>query len=1198
MAPAFSQVSVTGKTLVCPNATESYAVPSAPGDAYVWSLSSGGTLLNNGAPEVEVKWDTGAPGSGPHLLKVTIQNGNATATASLDVSIQATVPMSCPNKVNISLGPDGTSTIYPQTLLNANLPAYDNFVVEVNDAQGNSYGDQVHCEHIGEVMTGKVTDLCSGNTCWSYLVVEDKSGPTFDCPTQPTPMLCDQDFEQYPHPDCWDNCTNANQLLVVFLGQTIDDSNVCQEVWVTKNWMAIDAYGNESECEQVLKITSPNNVDFPSDTVWSCDTYAAFPNITDAAALADSLSETGSGVPGGVNGLYCAYNFNFSDDTLSACGNSFKIIRTWFVFNWCTGQVLVEDADGDTNEQLIEVMDFTPPELTLDPIILNANLKGSVGMLCRSTGLLPPATVTDNCNGFTTRIYTPVGEAVYVNDEDGAEGGYIPFPGLAIGIHEVTYEATDDCGNIGQKKVLIQVKDLKAPNAICDYITDANLTNEGTIEVFAETFDDGSIDNCCIDRFEVKRMGEPDAAFAPSIIFDCADSEETVVMRVYDCFDNYNDCMVLVQVNDKQAPVCVAPPDLTVDCTAIPVGLELSDSETLTELFGEASASDNCQNTLEELTATGNIYCGDGFINRQFVATDPAGNVSASCFQHITIEGKADWVIHFPADWSGACGGTDDSQGVWFENAGCDLFAVSWSDQFYNTSSDSACMQIIRTWEVINWCKYLPGMTAFAVPHQPGGDSISHVTHGNFSYFTYQQTIELTDGDPPVLTYTGDHEFCSLDDDCATGEVHLPLQVQDACTDDLPVKYVLDLHADGVPDGSGNGIFNGTLPLGEHLLVYEVVDGCGNEADLEVPFSVKDCKKPVAYCENGLIVELSQAGEVEVWAKDLNFNSSDNCPGDLTFSFSPDTTVQALTFDCLDVDDIQYVQLWVTDAAGNQDFCNTWIDIQDNFLDCHPGNNPLIAGTLRTEAGDGVENATVGLNTGQSVTTQADGHFAFPNLTSGGDYTVAPVKDDAPLNGVSTFDLVLISKHILAIQPLNSPYKIIAADVNRSNSVTTFDLVELRKLILHIEDDFSNNTSWRFVKKDFVFQNPDKPFDEIFPETIDINNLDTDLTGADFVAIKVGDVNGNAEASGFTHTEDRSTGKPLQIRLNPQKYAAGEPVVARFLARDFKNMEGVQFTLGFDPQLFDFESFTPGFLTSENVGLRFKNEGKLTFSWH
>jgi hypothetical protein len=39
-------------------------------------------------------------------------------------------------------------------------------------------------------------------------------------------------------------------------------------------------------------------------------------------------------------------------------------------------------------------------------------------------------------------------------------------------------------------------------------------------------------------------------------------------------------------------------------------------------------------------------------------------------------------------------------------------------------------------------------------------------------------------------------------------------------------------------------------------------------------------------------------------------------------------------------------------------------------------------------------------------------------------------------------DLVLISKHILGLEPLNSPYKMIAADANKSNSITTFDIVE------------------------------------------------------------------------------------------------------------------------------------------------------------
>ncbi|MBK7937144.1 MAG: hypothetical protein IPJ82_08605 [Lewinellaceae bacterium] len=96
---------------------------------------------------------------------------------------------------------------------------------------------------------------------------------------------------------------------------------------------------------------------------------------------------------------------------------------------------------------------------------------------------------------------------------------------------------------------------------------------------------------------------------------------------------------------------------------------------------------------------------------------------------------------------------------------------------------------------------------------------------------------------------------------------------------------------------------------------------------------------------------------------------------------------------------------------------------------------------------------------------------------------MTPTKDDNPLNGVSTYDLVLISKHILGLEPLNSPYKMIAADANKSNSITTFDIVEIRKLILGIYNELPNNTSWRFVDKDYVFPQPTNPFATTFPET-------------------------------------------------------------------------------------------------------------------
>jgi hypothetical protein len=113
-------------------------------------------------------------------------------------------------------------------------------------------------------------------------------------------------------------------------------------------------------------------------------------------------------------------------------------------------------------------------------------------------------------------------------------------------------------------------------------------------------------------------------------------------------------------------------------------------------------------------------------------------------------------------------------------------------------------------------------------------------------------------------------------------------------------------------------------------------------------------------------------------------------------------------------------------------------------------------------------------------------------------FTIEPEKDDNPLNGVTTYDLVLISKHILGLEPLNSPYKMIAADANKSGSITTFDIVEIRKLILGIYTELPNNTSWRFVDKSFSFPNANNPFQTAFPEVISVADAMTSQWGEDF----------------------------------------------------------------------------------------------------
>ena len=54
--------------------------------------------------------------------------------------------------------------------------------------------------------------------------------------------------------------------------------------------------------------------------------------------------------------------------------------------------------------------------------------------------------------------------------------------------------------------------------------------------------------------------------------------------------------------------------------------------------------------------------------------------------------------------------------------------------------------------------------------------------------------------------------------------------------------------------------------------------------------------------------------------------------------------------------------------------------------------------------------------------TNVNGQFSFAGLKQGYDYTVTPQLDKHYLNGTSTFDIILITKHILGVQPLNSAY--------------------------------------------------------------------------------------------------------------------------------------------------------------------------------
>jgi hypothetical protein len=248
-----------------------------------------------------------------------------------------------------------------------------------------------------------------------------------------------------------------------------------------------------------------------------------------------------------------------------------------------------------------------------------------------------------------------------------------------------------------------------------------------------------------------------------------------------------------------------------------------------------------------------------------------------------------------------------------------------------------------------------------------------------------------------------------------------------------------------------------------------------------------------------------------------------------------------------------------------------------------------VSGQIKTESGAGVTNVSI---SGQ--TTVANGLFSIPGVPGCQDFSLAPYRDDNPLNGVSTYDLVLISKHILGIEPLNSPYKIIAADANKSNSVTTFDIVTIRKLILGIDAVFPNNTSWRFIPSDFVFPNPANPFQTFFPEIQTVPLQTLPVNGVDFTAVKVGDVNGNVNPVKGILAEERTSGDwPLAVQ--DVDCEGGKKVVAEFQA-GMANVAGAQFSVQFDAEKLVFEKIEPLLpgLDLENFGTNRAANGVLS----
>ncbi len=461
---------------------------------------------------------------------------------------------------------------------------------------------------------------------------------------------------------------------------------------------------------------------------------------------------------------------------------------------------------------------------------------------------------------------------------------------------------------------------------------------------------------------------------------------------------------------------------------------------------------------------------------------------------------------------------------------------------------------------------------------------------GSRGHFRYRQFIKVYDNVAPVITAEDlATPVCDEDGDCVA-DVPLSFSVVDGCSPEaVQVSISLDRFRE---DRNGDGIFTLAdfvadggliqtgisrdsagnyslllpgLPFGEHAIRISANDGCGNTSVDLLLFEVVDCKAPTPICINGLTVTLmpdgSGDGMAAIWASDYIASEVTDCSGEVRYAIYTDEMATAadfagpnpvdtgLVFTCADVG-LQVVRIYAIDPVGRADYCETTLDVQrfsPNLCDGSAGG--FLAGFIHTPSANPMANVSVSLAGGtagamSSMTsndTDETGAFLFEALPYGLDYTVVPTHNPAiNLARITTADLILISRHILGLQPLTSNYQLLAADVTQDQFINVVDIINIRRVILGLATAYTASPSWRFYAADGT-------------EVYNANNLQSGILDANFTAVEMGNV-----SDAIANAQQGNSRTEAEIRLDDQQLLAGETYTVRF---ESAHLAGYQATL-------------------------------------
>ncbi|NNF36610.1 MAG: T9SS type A sorting domain-containing protein [Saprospiraceae bacterium] len=395
-------------------------------------------------------------------------------------------------------------------------------------------------------------------------------------------------------------------------------------------------------------------------------------------------------------------------------------------------------------------------------------------------------------------------------------------------------------------------------------------------------------------------------------------------------------------------------------------------------------------------------------------------------------------------------------------------------------------------------------------------------------------------------------------------------------------------------------------PMVSYDVRYVVFDGCGNVGKEVINIMAVDKKPPTPYCVS-LSSAVMENGTVELWARDFDRGSFDYCTDQefLEFTFdgiapveelinvehyfdedgevsdaaeieerynsgeiqkwNPDQLSSAKVFTCDDLPTTTFgMSVW--DNKDNMDYCEVTLDLVSNLGACQEDPVSDIAGTITTPAGIGINAVDVLLEkaddgTEFSEVTDADGQYAFTSLPMYVKYTITPSKDGDIQNGLSTDDVLLIQKYIMDNSEFDSPYDVIASDLNGDGRVSATDLIFLQRIVIGMTTTLKDGI-WKFVdaSQQLTMENALSDFRNNFA----IESLDQEMMSTDFIGIKMGDVNDDVNVS---LRGDNSAPRSLstsRITAVDREVRSGEIIELPLTFENFENLVGYQMTLETD----------------------------------